>query len=327
MAEVVVKNLKYELRALLSSGEIINMTNLILAMNWGDQEGELAQRASLTLANTRTEKGYICDILSLCTMLFIYANGSEVFRGLVWEWCYSSSSQKEIRITAYDKLIYAAKSMDNSYYSAGKSTQDIVSDLCSRWNIPLDYQWENFTHEKILYRNQAVSEQIMATLDDAQKKIDSKYTAIMEQDVLKIRKRGNNSDIFVFNTQNVIGTSDRLTLDQLVTQVIIVGKADDEGRRPVEHTEPGATEFGILQTIVTKNSDQTLEDAKKEAREILNNDGKPKETISIDAPDVPQLRKGDKVKISAGNLSGYFIILSVTHSAVSRTMTMELERE
>jgi hypothetical protein len=43
------------------------------------------------------------------------------------------------------------------------------------------------------------------------------------------------------------------------------------------------------------------------------------------APDLPFLRKGDKVKISAGTLIGYYIVSEVVHDATNRIMSMEVE--
>ena len=43
------------------------------------------------------------------------------------------------------------------------------------------------------------------------------------------------------------------------------------------------------------------------------------------APDLPFLRKGDKVKVEAGTLIGYYIVSSVTHNATNRIMVMEVE--
>lgn len=186
---------------MLPSGQVVELTNLVTALEWSDQAEEISQRASITLANTKTEQGYLSDILKLCTPIYIFANGKEVFRGIIWEWAYKSALEKEIRITAYNQIIKSTKSKDNNYYTAGKSTQDIVTELCGKWGIALKYNYGNHTHPKLVLNNQAIS-----------------------------------------------------------------------------------------------------------------------------APDVPQIRKGDKIKVAAGNLSGFFYVKGVSHSATERTMEMELKR-
>ena len=45
----------------------------------------------------------------------------------------------------------------------------------------------------------------------------------------------------------------------------------------------------------------------------------------VTAPDLPFLRRGDKVRVEAGTLIGYYIVSSVSHDATTRTMMMEVE--
>ncbi len=172
----------------------------------------------------------------------------------------------------------------------------------------------------------AISQQITSILDEAQTKLDSKYVMLMEQDILKIRKKGSNEEVYYFHGKNVESTTNHLTLQSLVTKVLIVGKSEEDKRPPVLATVDGLVEYGILQEIVTKDSNKTLEDANKEAQNILKEKGKPEETISVITVDVPMLRKGDKIKLVAGNLSGYFYIVGVSHDGMTKAMEMELER-
>ena len=326
MAEIDVSKTEYKVNAVTPSGENLNLTQYVTACTWSDSRSEVAARASVTFANRNTDKGYISNILKLCTLLFIFANGQEVFRGVVWEWEYTSAAQKEVSVTAYDKMIYATKSKDNSYYTAGKSTSAIVQDICGRWGISVNYQWQNYTHAKTPYKNKAVSEQIMETLEEAAKKTNSKYVAYMDKDVLQIKQKGANPDVYIFDTKNSISIKNKLSLSKLVTKVIIVGKEDKEGRVSIEETVNGDTQYGTIQEIVHRDSNSTLADAQAEANELINERGKPEETITLQAPDVPFLRKGDKIKVIAGNFDSFLYVLGVTHNAVDRTMNVECER-
>lgn len=112
----------------------------------------------------------------------------------------------------------------------------------------------------------------------------------------------------------------------MVTRVKIYGKQDDEGRTNVEAVLDGDIRFGIRQKIQTKGEKETLEEAKKEAQEILDENGKTEKDISVETPDVPYVRKGDAVYLKAGYLKGYYEVLSVRHDADSRKMHMGLEK-
>ena len=49
----------------------------------------------------------------------------------------------------------------------------------------------------------------------------------------------------------------------------------------------------MFQTIITHSKSDKLDDAKKEAKEILEEKGSPKVTSKLIAPDIPCVRKGD----------------------------------
>ena len=112
----------------------------------------------------------------------------------------------------------------------------------------------------------------------------------------------------------------------MVTKVLVFGKSEEDQRPPLLETVDGDLQYGTLQEIITKDSNKTLDDAKKEAQNILKEKGKPEETITVSTVDVPVLRKGDKIKLVAGNLSGYFMIEGIHHDGMAKTMEMELER-
>ena len=326
MAEVDITKLKYSVKAFFSSGEVMDLTGLCTSLTWGEEKNSIAQKAEIKLANIKIDKGYISDLIELCTQIVIFVNEEEYFRGIVWDWSYTSALEKELSFTAYDKMIYLIQSKGNTYYSSGKSTQFLVEDICKEWGIAVCYEWESWTHGKTPLKDMEISRQLTTILDEAQTKLDSKYVMLFEKDTLIIRKKGSNADIYYFHGKNVESTTNRLTLQGLVTKVLVYGKSEEDKRPPLLKTVDGDLDYGVLQEIVTKDSNKTLEDAEKEAQNILKEKGKAEENISISTIDVPMMRKGDKVKVFAGNLSGYFIVEGITHNGFEKTMELELER-
>lgn len=321
-----ITKLKYSVKVFFSSGEGMDLTGLCTSLTWGDEKDSIAQKAEIKLANIKIDKGYISDLIELCTQIVIFVNEEEYFRGIVWDWNYTSALEKELSFTAYDKMIYLTQSKGNTYYSSGKSTQFLVEDICSQWGINVQYEWESWTHGKTPLKDMEISRQLTTVLDEAQTKLDSKYVMLFEKDTLMIRKKGSNEDIYYFHGKNVESTTDRLTLQGLVTKVLVYGKSEEDKRPPLLKTVDGDLEYGVLQEIVTKDSNKTLDDAEKEAQNILKEKGKPEENITVSTIDVPMMRKGDKIKLVAGNLSGYFIVEGVSHDGFSKTMELELER-
>jgi hypothetical protein len=114
----------------------------------------------------------------------------------------------------------------------------------------------------------------------------------------------------------------------MVTKVVILGKADDNDRRPVEATLTGKTsEYGTLQKIINRNENTSLADAKKEGNSILKEDGEPKWERRVEGPDIPWIRKGDKVYVSAGSLVGYYIVKGIERDLSNKEKRMTLTME
>lgn len=333
MAEVDIAKLRYVVKVSTLTEEMLDVTGLCTRVSFGDDKGGIAAKADITLANVKLEKGYLTDLVVTAQhcLVKIFANNELVFDGFVWDWNYTSSLEKELAITAYDRMIYLTQCKDYNYYSTGQTTKTIIQTLCDKWGIPLDYQWEeDYTHGKTKFAVSTISDQILKTLDEAQDKQEAekrKYVALMINGTLVIRDRGGNSDIYEFHPYNIMSVSNRRSKKNLVTQVLVMGKAEEDTRPPILHPEEGDIKtYGTLQEIVTKDGDKSLEDAQKEAARIIAEKGKPEESVQISAVDVPVIRKGDKVHLTAGNQDGYFIVESVTHNAMELTMEMELTK-
>ncbi len=160
MSEIDITKLKYSVKAFFSSGEAMDLTGLCTSLTWGDEKNSIAQKADITLANIKIDKGYISDLIVLCTRVVIFVNNKEYFNGFVWDWDYTSALEKELSFTAYDRMIYLTQSKGNTYYSSGKSTQFLVEDICKEWDIPVKYEWESWTHGKTPLKDMEVSTQL-----------------------------------------------------------------------------------------------------------------------------------------------------------------------
>ena len=316
---------KYSLIATLSDGSQLELSPALIDLSWADQRGEVAQRATISLARAGVDGGgFLNEKLSLCTQMSIFGNGEEVLRGIAWDWEYESANSNAISITAYDRFIYAQKSKDNFYFGKNQKTNSILSAICSRWGIKLDYAYETeHKHEKIIYRGSTIADCIIKTLETARKRTGKKYVAIFEGDKLKVKYPGDNSEVYVF--QEIAGLNHKMSLDKMVTRVVITGK-EKKGKIPVVVKVDGDTSYGILQELVAKGS-MSQNKAMREARDILNERGKPENSIQLAAPDIPSIRKGHRIKVIGGTLNGYYVVLGVTHNATSRMMALDIEPE
>lgn len=312
-----------------------NITPAVTGLDFSDQEKQMAQSVNIGVANVLVNGKWLTSILKVRQRVFIYANdgttNEEVFRGYVWTRSYKSSlSDRNITLKCYDQLIYFQESEESEYFTEGKTSKDVCSSLCDKWGVKLEYSYESITHSKLALRGNLSDLFTSDILDLVKDRTGKKYVIRSEKDVMKIMNVGQNATVYHFKaSQNAINTKSECTMDGMVTKVVILGKADDDDREPVEATVSGKTDqYGTLQKIINRDENTSLEDAKKEAEGILTNDGAPKWQYEVQAPDVPWIRKGDKVIVNAGDISNKeLIVLSVDRSINSKGAKMTLTME
>ncbi|MBO8169356.1 MAG: hypothetical protein H0Z35_09265 [Thermoanaerobacteraceae bacterium] len=327
-----VSKIAYSLAFLSLFGERIDLSPFLRSLEWEENEGELAVRLEAELQNTRVAGGkWLHQLLPLGGQVFLLADwGSgiqEVFRGTIFVWNYRTDPLGHLTITAYDQLIYLTKSKDDRYYKAGTTAKAIIQDIAKAWGISLGtVQGPDVALAKQVFRGDTLADMIFSVLEQAKKRGAGKWVVRSKQGKIDIIRPGQNSPVYCFGAEsNVESVEDRQDIEDLVTRVKIVGAEDSEGRAPVVAQLDGRTEFGVLQEVIYKRQYDNLVAAKSAAQDILNERGQPRKQRRVSAPDLPFIRKGDKVKVVAGTLNGYYIVSSVVHDATNRTMTMGVE--
>ena len=310
-----------------------NITPAVENIDNSDRKKQMAKCVTIQLMNQKVGDTWLSSILDVVDRVFLYADdgekNGEVFRGYIWDDGYKSSlSDRTLQLKCYDNLIYFQESDHSAYFSSGKSTEAVCKSLCNDWGVKLDYSYESITHSKLPLRGNLSDIFTADVLDLVKERTGKKYVILSEKDVMQIKSVGSNSTIYHFIAgQNAVMTSSVRTMDGVVTKVIILGKADDNDRHPIEATVSGDTaKYGTLQKTINRDENTSLADAKKDAQNIIK-DGKPKREYELTATDIPWIRKGDKVRVDAGDMVGYYIVTAIsrTISLEKREMVLELE--
>ena len=287
---------------IISGSTKYDVTKAVLGLDRSDPDGQIAQRVTLHLANIKVGDAWLSSLLKARDRVSVYANDGtnedEVFRGYLWSRVRNDSiTENELQYICYDNLIYFQESEDSLYFSSGKSTEDVVASICDKWGIKLQYSYDSITHEKMPLRG-CLSDIFTADiLDLVKKRTKKKYVILSEKDTMIVRAVGSNTTVYHFTVgKNISKTASGWTMEGMITQVIIVGKADKDDREPIEATVSGNTsEYGTLQKIQKKDENTSLADAKTEAQNTIDENGSPKWEYQVMAPDVPWIRKGDKI--------------------------------
>ena len=99
--------------------------------------------------------------------------------------------------------------------------------------VKLDYTYASITHAKLVLRGKLSDIFTEDILDLVQDRTGKKYVILSEQDAMVVKEAGTNSTIYAIKAgENAISTGTKCTMDDLVTKVVILGKASVRCRRP-----------------------------------------------------------------------------------------------
>ena len=312
-----------------------DITQFVEDVSWEEGEDQLAARISFSAKNDKTSKGRISSLAKpgcYAALLYSYNGGknAEATRGKIVEWNPSArTSGEKFKVKAYDVLYDLQESQDHVYFSAGVKTKSAIVQVLKRWGIKVtSYSGPDVKHGKLAYKSEKLGTVVVKILKEAKKKggIEACLRAVKMN--VTVVGFGTNKTVYHFEeTQHLTEVNHKISTTGMVTRVKIIGKANDDGCSPVEATVDGKTSYGIRQKIVSRGTNDTLDEAKKEAREILADDGDPKEEITIKLPDIPIIRKGDKIHLKTASISaGYYIVISATHDVDKMLMTLGLKK-
>lgn len=327
-----LSKLAYKVYLLRENGEYLSITDITESGSWDESEGELAMRFSLTLANRNFNGKKISSLAKPNCWIVIQAEidgkPEEVARGKITEWSPTiSESTETLTLGGYDILYDLEKSQDNRYVSEGVGTKSVIITIFDDWGIPVDrYEGPNNANAKTTFKNEHLSDIILELLDTAHKHGERECIVRAEQNKVSIIPKGSNGTVYHFEqSKNIQTVKYGLNAGDVVTVVKVVATEDDDDRQKVEAIIEGNTEYGKRQEIYVRDKDDTLQQATDAAKEILNEKGKPSESFSLKAPDVPFIRKGDKIYVTTSVYTGYALVTSISHS-LGRTMSLSIEK-
>lgn len=307
---------------IISGTKKYNVTPALVSLARIDAEGQIAQRVKIQLRNVQVDGIHLSSLLQPVNRVFIYADDGtqqdEVFRGFLWDRTYKSSiSDHDLIVTAYDHLIYLQESEDTFYFSSGKSTEDVITSICRDWGIKLEYSYTNIANGKLPLTGKLYDILTTDILDVTKKQTGVPYALISEKDTMIVRTVGSNKKTYMFKAgKNVRSATSSWTMEGIITQVVVIGNANDDERTPVELVESlNVKKYGTLQKIQRKDKDLDIWSAHAEARYTLKDHSEPKWEYVLVCPDVPWIRKGDGVFVDAGDINERRLIVT----AVNRT--------
>ena len=327
-----ISKIKYRLVVMTESKKQYNIKEFVEDLGWEENDGELATRISFTAKNEKTSAGLISSLAKPGCLVGVFATDGSidevVARGYVTNWKpLLSGSKDKVDITCYDELYNLEESQDLIYYSSGIGTKSAITQIFDNWQIPTEkYDGPDVTHGKLAYKTESLADVLLDILDDAKKKGGGDAFIRAAKGKVSVLQWGSNKTVYHFEVDNTKQVSHKMSTAGMITRVKVIGQEDDDGRSSVEAVVNGQTKFGIRQKIYVRGKDDSVSDAQSAAQDIINDKGQVDEEITVQSPDIPFVRKGDLVHITAGTLNDYYFVKGVRHDADSMSMTMDLKK-
>lgn len=322
--------LEYRTVAITPDGEQLDITDITTDLGWEESEREFSSRLSMKIYNAVYKGKYMSEIIQPMTPLIVYVlcNGTsqEVVRGTVASWgVVDSNGTQSISLTAYDELKALRECQDDEYFPDGLSSKQIITSIFDKWGVKYEYNGPDVPQSKWTFKKNYISDMVKKILDDVRKKGKGVYFLRAKEGIVHVLERGSNEDVYHFDADtNLIQVQDNFSTESLVTRVKIIGKSKESSRPPIEATIDGHTEYGIKQVIMERPQNKTLEEVTDSANQLLKEKGSLKRTTSLQGPDVPFIRKGDRVRIESGSMQGFWFITSIRHNADDKKMTFKV---
>lgn len=321
---------RYDPVLVTPQGALLHLIDAVEALEWEDLPGEVSVRMSMDVRNVEVQGTPLHQLIPTFGKVLLYADwgsgGQEVLRATVFA-RQSDHDRSSLSITAYDDLIYLTKSKDERYYSEGTTGRTIIQDIAGAWRLPLGtVEGPDVALARQIFRRRSVAEMIRDVLEQSRRRGAPRFVLRSRANQIEVVKVGTNSPVYHFGADhNVSGVTEREDVDDLITRVKIVGQESGDDYRPVVAVLDGQTEFGVLQEVLYEEQYDTPAAAREAGSTLLRDLGKPARFRRFRAPDLPFLRKGDKVHVTAGYMDGYYLVAGISHDAKSRTMTVEVE--
>ena len=323
--------LEYRVQIVLRDGTQLDVTNLTTGLGFSEGKKELAAKIQMKLANAAYQGGTLFEQIQPMTPIFIYANArgdfEEVMRGNVAKLeLTETNGEFNLALETNDEAQALRHNQDDYYFSPDSSSTSILEKILSDHGVPHEIQIEDAAHAKKIYRAKNLSDMIADVLKDLKEKTGKFYFVRAKEGVVQIIERGTNSEIYHFDAdENLMRIKESFDASKTVTQVKIVGMERKETKPAVQGVVTGRNDLGTRQAIYHKAEKETAAEAETAAKNILKEKGGIERKTSIEAADLPFLRKGDRIRIRSSTGTGYFFISTISHNAVTQRMTAELD--
>lgn len=310
-----------------------DITPYLVDATWSGDSGQAARKLAFTIAHNTTDKDKsfpVLDLLNGGKVDAFYSDDNQervqIFSGRIW-YRHRNTSQYTFEFTAYDNMIYLAKSEVYKVFD-GITVSDAIRQLCQEVGLTVSDDLPYIMTTVNFVADGKTITEVFKTLEEMTRADTAgayDFMAVCLLDKITAIPKGQIISGYTATDQtDIIHTEHSQSVEDMINRV----KAVDETGAVVQiyNTDEDITRYGILQKIYKMQppkKGETVDNAKA-ARELLKGI---KEESSLEGIGNIQCITGYSITIQEQQLKGNFRILSDTHTFRDGQHTMSLSLE
>lgn len=229
-----------------------DITQLVTSIVWSGDYQQAARKLEVSVAASPTDPSLPAVNVATGSMLVLLGDsGNELFRGYVFS-REKSSTSSELKLTAYDGLIYLIKSK-GTYNFKGMTPEAITSKVADDFGIPVGDLEETGIALSFIADSQTIYDIIMQAYTGAGNQNGRMYMPQMDKGALDVIQKGSVAANYLLSDDlNISESTYSESIENMINRVRIYDENGDQAG--IVQNADWIRSYGILQDSYKKES-------------------------------------------------------------------------
>lgn len=303
-----------------------DISNYVISYNWQGDISQAGRKVEFTIAYNTKDKIFDNQNIVIGDTVYLYYQDDhivnstpiEIFRGVIFM-RQRNTDNFTFEYTAYDRLIYLAKSKTTRKFSK-ITVESVITQVCNEMNIEIGSICNIGVYVDFIADNMSCTEIIKKAFNMAYRKNQKLYHMYINHDKLHVVERSETIENYTASDLvNVESTNHSESIEDMINTIMIVDNNGVEIGRVSNDSDLSA--YGKLQDVYKVDSKQDTQTAAKAMLKTVAFKS------SLSGIGNIQCITGYAITVQEEQLKGKFMIRSDRHNISGNGHKMELELE